>query len=325
MQVIHDATKSADLPYGVVATIGNYDGLHRGQKRVISRVVARARERGSSAVVITFDPHPVSVLRPESAPQILTLDRQRERLLDEMGVDALLVVRFTREFAETSPEVFVREFLHQRLALEELYVGSEFAFGKDRGGDVELLTRLGEELGFVVEGIEEETHRGEPISSTRIRRAVREGKVELAMDLLGRPYGLVGTVVRGDRMGQRLGWPTINLLPENDLLPQDGVYCGRAAFAQVPGIYDCVTNIGTRPTVYENYDRVVESHLLGFSADVYGEEVEVFFYKRLREERLFPNVMELSAQIARDVESTREYFTTRRHLEAAMEGAGTGG
>ncbi|MEM1202496.1 MAG: bifunctional riboflavin kinase/FAD synthetase [Acidobacteriota bacterium] len=312
MQVIQNATKSPDLPYGAVATIGNYDGLHRGQMKVVGRVVERARELGVQAVVITFDPHPRAVLRPDEAPERLTLDRQRERVLEEAGVDAWLVVRFTQEFARTDPEVFVRSFLHGVLALEEIWVGSDFAFGKGRSGNVELLQRLGDELGFRAHGVEEALHRGEVISSTRIRQAIREGEVGLAMDLLGRPYALYGTVVRGDRMGMRLGWPTINLHPENELPPCDGVYCARVHFPSMPATFDCVTNVGTRPTVYESYHRVVESHILGFSADVYGEKVEVSFYKRLREERMFPNVMDLSAQIGRDVEAAREYFAVRR-------------
>jgi riboflavin kinase/FMN adenylyltransferase len=141
------------------------------------------------------------------------------------------------------------------------------------------------------------------------------GKVELAMELLGRPYSLCGTIARGDRMGMRLGWPTINLIPENALLPCDGVYSGQVYLPSFPGTFDCVTNVGTRPTVYENYQHVVESHILGFSSDVYGERVEVKFYKRLREEKIFSTVMDLSAQIGRDVDSTREYFSARRRLE----------
>ncbi|MCG8460316.1 MAG: hypothetical protein MI919_28875, partial [Holophagales bacterium] len=230
MQVIRDVLDSPDLPYGVVATIGNYDGIHRGQRSVVEKVVARARERGSLAVLVTFDPHPVSVLRPEVAPPLLTLDRQRFAVLEAMGIDFVLVVRFTQEFAATEPERFVRKFLHDSLALEELFVGDGFAFGKDRQGDVRLLERLGEELGFAVHGVEEETHHGEVVSSTRIRTAIEEGDVALAMELLGRPYGLFGTVVRGDRMGVRLGWPTINVLPENEHLPADGVYCGQVRF-----------------------------------------------------------------------------------------------
>ena len=321
MQVIRDALKSADLPYGGIATIGNYDGVHRGQRAVIDRVVERARECGVQSVVITFDPHPVSVLRPEQAPPILLVDEQRRELLKQAGVDVLLLVRFNAEFARTEPEDFVRDFLHRSLALKELYVGSTFTFGRKRRGTVEMLQTMGSELGFEAVGVEEVVHGGEVISSTRIRRALSEGKTDLAMELLGRPYALRGTVGSGDRMGQRLGWPTINLMPENELLPQDGVYTGRVHLPSYPGTFDCVTNVGTRPTVYENYQHVVESHILGFSADVYGEQVEVRFFKRLREEKLFPTVMDLSAQIRRDVEATKEYFAALRHQEAFPEGA----
>ena len=320
MQVIQDALKSADLPYGVVATVGNYDGLHRGQMKVISGAIQRARELGVQSVVVTFEPHPVSILRPDMAPPLLTHGLQRRRLLEQAGLDALLVVCFDRELASTEAEDFVRRFLHGALAVEAVYVGSDFAFGKDRRGNVEMLGRLGHELGFEVHGVEEELLRGEVISSTRIRQAVEEGRTELAMEMLGRAYALYGTVVRGDRMGMRLGWPTINLAPENEHLPADGVYCGRVRFDELPGVFDSVINVGTRPTVYENYQRVVESHILGFSADVYGEKVEVSFYKRLRDERMFPSVMDLSAQIGRDVEATREYFAARKRL---AEGIGS--
>ncbi len=322
MQVIHDALKSADLPYGAIATIGNYDGIHRGQRTVLERVTRRAREEGVQSVAITFDPHPVSVLKPERAPVLLTPGVQREELLAAAGLDAMLIIRFSAEFARTEPEDFVRDFLHRELALQEIYVGSSFAFGKERRGTLELLERLGAELGFAAFGMDELLHSGEVISSTRIRRAISEGKVELAMELLGRPYSLHGTVARGDRMGLHLGWPTINLQSDNELLPSDGVYTGRVRFPNLPGVFDCVTNVGTRPTVYENYQHVVESHILDFSSDVYGEKVEISFFKRLREERIFSTVMDLSAQIGRDVEATREYFTLRRRLEQQSEGVG---
>ncbi len=315
MQVIKDALNSADLPYGAIATIGNYDGIHRGQLAVLERVMERARQEGVQSVVITFEPHPVSILRPDEAPVLLTPGNQREKLLDAAGVDVMLVVRFSQEFARTEPDDFGRSFLHRELALQELYVGSSFAFGKGRRGDLSLLQRLGTELGFRVFGVEEVVCHGEVISSTRIRRSIDEGKVELAMELLGRPYSLHGTIARGDRMGKRLGWPTINLLPDNEQLPSDGVYTGRVRFPNLPGIFDCVTNVGTRPTVYEHYQHVVESHILDFDSDVYGERVEIHFHKRLREERIFSTVMDLSAQIGKDVEATREYFVARRRLE----------
>lgn len=315
MQVIQDALQSADLPYGVIATIGNYDGIHRGQQAILRQVVERAKELNLRAVAITFEPHPVSVLRPERAPRMLTTAEQRQELMADSGLDALLIVRFNNEFARTEPEDFVRQFLAEQLDLKEIYVGSHFAFGKNRKGNVELLQRMGAQLGFEAIGVEELRFRGDVISSTRVRQAVEDGQVDLAAELLGRFYSLRGKVARGDRMGARLGWPTINLMPANELLPQNGVYTGRVTFAAFPGTFECVTNVGTRPTVYENYQQVVESHILGFKADVYGEAVEVEFCKRLREEKMFSTVMDLSAQIRRDVEATREYFANQRRLQ----------
>jgi riboflavin kinase / FMN adenylyltransferase len=321
MHVVQDAYNShvTDLPRGGVGTIGNFDGLHLGQRAIIDRVVARAAELGVPPVVITFDPHPLAILRPDQAPLRLTTKEQKEALLREAGVDVVLILRFTPELARVPARQFVREFLHERLGLREIYVGKSFVFGHEREGDLELLQEMGQELGFQAAGVQEVIWSGDRISSTRIRRAIGEGKVEDAAAMLDRPYSISGVIARGDRMGQRLGWPTINVMPDHKLLPLDGVYAGRVFFPSFPASFDCVTNIGTRPTVYENYQRVLESHILDFKADVYGKKVEVSFYKRLREERIFPTVMDLSAQIARDVETTREYFSRRRALE--QEGA----
>jgi riboflavin kinase/FMN adenylyltransferase len=318
MLVVHDAYTSTDLPLGGIVTIGNFDGLHRGQRATLDRVVARAQELSAPSVVITFEPHPLTILRPEQAPVALTTPQQKEKLLADAGVSAMLILRFTAELAKVPAEAFVRDFLHGRLGLREIYVGEGFVFGHKRQGNVDLLRAMGESLGFQVSGVAEVTWKGERISSTRIRRAVGEGRVGEAGSMLGRPYAITGLIMRGDRMGQKLGWPTINVAPDNKLLPADGVYAGRVFFPSYPASFDCVTNIGTRPTVYENYQRVVESHILDFKQNVYGERVDVSFYKRLREERIFPTVMDLSAQIARDVEATREYFV-RRRLE--QEGA----
>jgi len=321
MHVVQDAFNSSDLPRGGVGSVGNFDGVHRGQRAILGRVVARAEELGVPAVVVTFDPHPLAVLAPERAPVPLTTPRQKEKLLEELGIAAMLVIRFTAEFSRVPARAFVRDFLHERLDLEEIYVGASFVFGHRREGDLALLREMGEELGFAVGGDDEVVFGGERISSTRIRRAVGEGNVAEAADMLGRPYCLAGTIARGDRMGQRLGWPTINVVSENKLLPADGVYASRVFFPSYPATFDCVTNIGTRPTVYENYQRVVESHILDFKADVYGQRVELQFCKRLREERIFPTVMDLSSQIGRDVEATREYFS-RRRLEQEVPPAG---
>lgn len=315
MLVVCDALHASDLPRGGIGTIGNFDGLHRGQRAIVERVVARAREGGRPSAVVTFDPHPLAVLRPEAAPPRLTTPAQKERMIEELGVDVLLVIRFTADFAHTPAERFVREFLGGALALCEVYVGEGFFFGHRREGDLALLARLGSELGFTAEAVPAVREGGERISSTRIRQALLEGRVEAACGMLDRPYTLVGVVARGDRMGQRIGFPTLNLEVENELLPADGVYAGQAHFPSFPATFDCATNIGTRPTVYENYRRVVESHVLDFSSDVYGQRVELAFHKRLREERIFPTVMDLAAQIRQDVEATREYFGARRRFE----------
>jgi riboflavin kinase/FMN adenylyltransferase len=319
--VVHDALHSTDLPRGGIGTLGNYDGVHRGQRAILDLVTARARAAGQSSMVVTFEPHPLTVLRPESAPRLISTPAQKERLLDEAGIDVVLVVRFTPEFSQTPARLFVRDFLHRGLDLREIYVGSRFVFGHKREGDLALLRQLGRDFGFDAFGVEEVVYAGEAISSTRIRSAIGEGAVESAWEMLGRPFSISGLIARGDRMGKRLGWPTINVVSENPLLPADGVYATRVFFPSFPGTFDCVTNIGTRPTLYENYQRVVESHILDFSADVYGERVELSFYKRLREERIFASVMDLSAQIGRDVETTREYFQLRRRLEMETAGA----
>lgn len=319
MLVVRDAFHNSDLPRGGVAAIGNFDGIHRGQQAILDRVVDRAAALGFAPTVLTFAPHPRAVLDPDAAPRRLTTSEQKEGLLAELGIEVLLVVRFTPDFAETSAEEFVREFLHRRLELREIHVGRSFTFGRRREGDLRLLQRLGDELGFVAHGVEEVVYRGERISSTRIRHALSEGRVQDAMEMLGRPYAITGEVVRGDRMGKRLGWPTINVAPDHEVLPSNGVYAGQVVFPDFPAPFEAVTNIGTRPTVYENHQRVVESHILDFNTDVYGKPVEVRFHKRLREERIFPSVMDLSAQIGRDVEGTREFFAARRQLE--REGA----
>jgi riboflavin kinase/FMN adenylyltransferase len=321
MELITDAWHATDLPREGVVTIGNYDGLHRGQRVIVDRAVARARELGGPAVVVTFDPHPQSVVEGREGPPRLTTEEQKSELVEAAGVDALLVIRFDPDFASRPAEEFVRDFLGQRLAAREVLVGSAFRFGNRREGNLELLQGLGEELGFSVEGADELAYRGAPISSTRIRRAVEEGDVELAAEMLGRPYELVGRVVRGDRMGKRLGWPTVNLDAENELIPADGVYATRIRFSGLAATFDSATNIGTRPTVYENYEQVVETHVLDFGSEVYDQRMRLRFHKRLREEKMFPTIMDLSAQIGRDVEATREFFLQRRRRED-MEAGG---
>ena len=319
MQVLRNAFLKTDLPKGGVVGIGKFDGLHRGQREILQRVRSRADELSAPAIAITFDPHPTRVLRPDAAPPLLLTWEQKEEELRNLGMDFVLVIRFDAHFSKVTAEAFARDFLGRTLALKELYVGRFFRFGRMKQGDVELLERIGDESGFRAVGVEEFLLGGRPVSASRIREAVEEGNVGKAWELLGRPFGVRGVIASGDRMGKRLGWPTINLEPDNELLPADGVYACRVVFPSLPTPFEAVTNIGTRPTVYENYRRVLESHILDFRNDVYGERVEVRFYRRLREERIFPTIMDLSAQIGRDVESAREYFARRsRHLDETL-------
>lgn len=319
MLVAHDAWNTTDLPTGLAVTIGNFDGVHRGQREVIARLVARAAELQAPSAVVTFEPHPLHVLRPKEAPQRLTSAGAKERFLAETGVDHLLVVPFDAELAATSAEAFVRRFLVESLAVKEVWVGADFLFGRQREGNVALLERLGARWGFRTVAVEDRLAGGERISSSRIRRLLLEGKVDASAELLGRPHGIEGRVVRGDRMGKRLGWPTINLDCPGVLVPFDGVYATQVRFASFPAWFDAATNIGTRPTVYENYQQVVESHVLDFASDVYGESVELTFHKRLREEQIFPTIMDLSNQIRRDVEATRDFFAARRRVAEVLE------
>ena len=308
LHVVRDPLRETDLPRGGIATIGNFDGVHLGHRRILETVVARARETGRPSIAITFEPHPLSVLRPDYAPRRLQTLRQKEEAIESLGVENLLVIPFTRDFSLTEPEEFVRSVLSERLAVSDLFLGSHFAFGRGKRGDLALLTRMGPECGFIASGVEEVFFEGEPISSTRIRTAIARGEIERANAMLGRDYELDGLVARGERVGRKIGYPTINLEPENELHPADGVYVTQIDLRSFGRRFDCVTNIGRRPTVYEDYATTIETYVLDFSADVYGEKVRLFFFARLREERKFPSMTDLSEQIARDIEATREFF-----------------
>ena len=308
MRVYRDAWRRDDLPRELVLTVGNFDGIHTGQQRILELVTARAAETGLGSAVVTFEPHPLSVLRPERAPKLLTTVEQKETLLAGAGIDALVVVRFTPSFAAVPARRFVRDFLVGSLAAREVYVGASFAFGRDREGDLSLLQAMGDSFGFAAFGCEELASGDRPVSSTRIRAALAAGEVEKAAGMLGRPYGLSGIVVRGDGRGRGLGWPTANLAVDNELLPADGVYVTRLRIAARGESLPSVTNVGTRPTVYAEHPRLVECHVLDFEGDLYGERVELEMLGRLRPERKFPSVDALREQIGRDAEAAREYF-----------------
>jgi riboflavin kinase/FMN adenylyltransferase len=308
MRVIDDAWQLQDNLGPTVATIGNFDGIHRGQQRVLETVAERARRSEAAAAVVTFEPHPLSVLRPERPPQRLTTPAQKRVLIERLGIDLLLNLEFDAGLSATPAREFVESFLHRRLGVTELYVGATFGFGRQREGDIEVLTALGHELGFEPRGIEEVRLGDDVVSSTRIREAIRSGDVEAAAELLGRSFAVTGRVVHGEGRGREHGWPTINLDSDHDLLPADGVYASEVWIPERQQVYGAVTNIGRRPTFPGSHDRIVETHVFDFGREVYGDRIELSFARRLRGERRFPSAAELIEQIGRDAAAAREYL-----------------
>ena len=286
--------------------LGNFDGLHRGHVKIIERVNRRAGERGSTSVVMTFDPHPPRVVRPDKAPPLIMTKAQRLEAIAASGIQGTAVVRFTHELSQWDPETFVRTVLVEWLHVAEVWVGANFLFGRDRAGNFSLLRALGARYGFRAEKIDPVRYREFVVSSTRIRRLIGEGRVDEAGALLGHPYFVDGTVVEGARRGRELGCPTANLDVVNELVPPNGVYATTVQLDSV--IHPSVTNIGVRPTFGDTVQRVVETHVLGFEGDLYGAPVRLGFVQRLRDERAFESVEQLRAQIDADRQRARSLF-----------------
>ena len=293
-----------------VVTVGNFDGLHIGHRAITDTVVTRARALDGCAVVYTFEPHPIRVLRPDRAPRLLTTIEQKIELIEQAGIDALIVEQFDKEFAAIDAEEFIRKILYERIRPVEVYVGYNFHFGRDREGSMRMLTELGPKLGFAVTIVPEVTIDEGDVNSTTIRKLLVEARVEEASRMLGRPYSIRGSIVQGEGRGRTLGFSTANLQPENEVLPASGVYAGRLRFLDdgVPGRGEdlpAVMNVGHRPTFGDTNGVQAEAHLIDFDGDVYGRRVELLFFSRLRSEKRFPGVEALREQIASDVVEAR--------------------
>lgn len=289
-----------------VLALGNFDGLHRGHMKIIDRVRRRAGERAGTPCAMTFDPHPPRVVRPDKAPPLLMTTSQRLEALSRAGMQGVAVVHFTRELSQWDPETFVRVVLVEWLRVVEVWVGANFLFGHDRAGTFTVLRGLGARYGFRAEKIDPVRYKDFVVSSTRVRRLVAEGRVDEAGVLLGHHYFIDGTVVAGARRGRELGFPTANLETDNELVPPQGVY---ATMATIDGVaLPSVTNIGVRPT-FGGGDRThIETHLLGVSRDLYERRVRLSFVQRLRDERAFPDVDALKAQIDADCRAAQRLF-----------------
>jgi riboflavin kinase/FMN adenylyltransferase len=305
MEILRSIPELRDLPGPLFTAIGVFDGVHLGHQSVISTSARHAQEAGGTPVVVTFDPHPAKVLRPEEAPRLITATQHKIALIRELGVAHLLVVKFDREFANTPPEAFVHQLVEHAKPLREICVGHEWSFGKNRAGNLALLQKLGAENDFNVVGIKPVAVNGTVVSSTAIRRAVETGDLARAAEMLGREYTILGTVKRGAQLGRQLGFPTANLSAHSEQFPPNGVYAAEAKLGDET--FRGVVNLGVRPTIAgAKPERLLELHLFDMHREIYGEDVEVRFTRYLRAEQKFDSLEALKAQIARDAEEARK-------------------
>ncbi len=305
MKIFH-GTENADIARPTVVTLGVFDGLHLGHQRIIQTVVKRAAAVDAVPTAITFDPHPRAVLHPESAPPLLQTLDQRLANLEVLGIEQAIVIPFTTEFSRQPAEDFLAEIIRDRLHAKEVYLGKGFAFGRNRGGNIDLLRQTSTELGFVADEVDEVQLRGQRISSSKIRRLLADGRVNLARRMLGRPYGVEGVIIRGDRRGHTIGFPTANLKPHNRVVPGFGVY---ATATLIDGKWrKSITNIGVRPTFESKDEPSIETHIFDFDGDLYGDVLRVRFFRRIRDEKKFSGIEELKGQIQKDSANARNYF-----------------
>lgn len=288
------------------ATIGNFDGVHRGHQAILASVIRAARARKAPSLLVSFDPHPLAVVSPQRGPKLLQTRRQKLEALEASGLDGMLILPFDRELAALTGDEFLRSYLAERIRFASIHVGSTFRFGRARDGDIRLLESLGGELGFSVIAVPPVEVDGETVSSSAIRTTVEEGNVAKARAMLGRPFAVTGEVVRGEGRGKTLDFPTANVSVENETVPGRGVYITETlVFASR---FPSITNVGVRPT-FGGTRLSIESHLIDADENLYGEHVEVRFLARLRDERKFAGPDELADQIARDQAAALSYFS----------------
>ena len=286
-------------------TLGNFDGVHIGHQKIISRMVELAGSHQIPSIAVTFDPVPKKILQPDSAPPLIQTLEQRLNKLDSLGIDDAIVVEFNKPFARKTPDEFVHQFLIDLLKVKFFVVGEGFSFGHQKQGDLSLLKQMGGSFDFEVEAIPEVRDHGIRISSSQIRDFILQGKMEDAFRFLGDPFAMIGTVIRGEQLGGKLGIPTANLDVENEIVPAKGVYVCKAKVGA--DIYSAVTNIGVRPT-FQGTKLTIEAHLLEYSGNLYDSRMELQFYRKLRDEKKFSGIEALKSQIHEDIRMARTYW-----------------
>ncbi|MFQ5587480.1 MAG: bifunctional riboflavin kinase/FAD synthetase [Nitrospiria bacterium] len=298
-----------NLDYPVVA-IGNFDGIHLGHQAILAKAISRAKANNGNAVVLTFEPHPRRYFFPEQTFKLLNTFQMKTRIIESFGVDVCYTSEFNKSFAELSPEAFATEFLHKKIGAKEVVIGQNFRFGKDRAGSVEDLIRFGETLGFSVITPDPVLVEDRVVSSSEIRKLLGEGNVALAAKMLGRYYTLEGKVIRGDEMGQALGFPTANLRLPNELIPKKGIYAARADFLKTDGFgtKDGVVYIGSKPT-FDKKVLSLEVHLFDFEKDLYEKRLRVTLIDWIRDDEYFGSEAALIDQIKKDIENAKTVLT----------------
>ena len=292
-----------------VLTIGNFDGVHLGHQKIILEVLKRSEEIKGTSMAVTFEPHPMKVLAPEREIRILTTLEEKAKLIGEMGVNVLLCINFNKEFANLLPDDFIEDVLVKKINAKEIIVGTNYAFGKNKKGTVELLKRRGKKYGFRVKAVSNVRVYGNIVSSSSIRSLLLKGAVYDTSTFLGRAYSIEGSVIKGKGRGKNLlNIPTANITTPVEIAPKEGVYAVRVGFNN--SIYEGVANIGKNPT-FGNTDVSYEVHLFNFSGDLLGEDIRIFFIDRLRGEQLFPDILSLEKQIRKDIERAREILSTK--------------
>ena len=294
-----------------VITVGTFDGVHAGHRAIIDTVAEKAQKRGARSVLVTFHPHPRDIINPGDAGiKLLTTLQERSEILEELGIDTMIVIPFDRDFSLLSSEEFIRDIIYEKIGVSEFVIGYDHQFGRNREGTIETIERLGEELGFDSYVVSKREVGEKTVSSTAIRNAIsKDGNVEEAAEFLQRPYRLNGTVVHGDKRGKEIGFPTANIKPEysRKIIPKDGVYAVRV---RINGdLYDGMMNIGTRPT-FDGSVQTLEVHLFNFDEDIYGKEVQVRFYNRIRDEKKFSGKEELITQLKEDKKQAQKLLSS---------------
>jgi len=307
MKILRATTELSLQSKKACLAIGVFDGVHLGHQQIIRQTVADAQQHEATAVVVTFDKHPSTVVAPDRVPPLIYSRPQKLRAIESLGADALLEIPFDKTFSQLTGEQFIRSLAHDLGRIQSICVGADFVFGHKRSGNVALLRSLGQELQFTVHGVAAVSLDGQPVSSTRIREAIRAGDFDAASQMLGRAYSVAGNVIHGDQLGHQLGFPTANLDTTALLLPPNGVYGAHATFGGQTR--RAVLNIGIRPTVSQPTPLPrVEVHLLDFSGELYGQAMEVTFAAKVRNEQKFSSLDELKAQIARDIAAAKKRF-----------------